>query len=215
MWPGAPVLLRRRRVAHDTLRHRMARGEVVVMLGMRVRRDAVDPRHHERREQEGDVDRHLPDHGALGNGVGIDEGFQQMNRRNADERHRELHLEHAGVHMIEPFGFVGVAFEAHARDEGLVAADNHHDEQIRDHHHVDQAQHGEHDAGFVERHRVRDEMPDFLDEQHAIDRLPDDQAEVQRHLQPAAHEDDAGQQTHAAAGRRLGTSGGHVRCGSR
>ena len=38
-----------------------------------------------------------------------------------------------------------MALQVHAADEGLVAADDHHDQQVRDHDDVDQAEHGQHD----------------------------------------------------------------------
>ena len=52
--------------------------------------------------------------------------------------------------MAQPFGLVGVVFQAQARNEGFVAAHNHHDEQVADHHHVNQRQHHQHDDGFVQ-----------------------------------------------------------------
>ena len=38
---------------------------------------------------------------------------------------------------------------------------------------------------FAQLERAVDQMPELLDEQHDIDRLRDDQAEIQRQLQPA------------------------------
>jgi cell division protein FtsA len=43
-----------------------------------------------------------------------------------------------------------MAFQAHARDEGFIAADDDHDEQIRDHHDVDEAEDDEHDRHLVQ-----------------------------------------------------------------
>ena len=76
------------------------------------------------------MDHGLRDEHLLGVAVGVDEGLQQVDRRDADDRGGELHLEHRGVHRREPLGLVGVALQVQARDEGLVAADDHHDEQV-------------------------------------------------------------------------------------
>ena len=53
--------------------------------------------------------------------------------------------------MAQPFGLVGVLFQVQARHKSLVAAHDHHDQQVGDHHHVDQRQHHQHDDGLVER----------------------------------------------------------------
>jgi hypothetical protein len=47
-----------------------------------------------------------------------------------DDCHRQLDLQHPGINVAEPFRLVRVAFEVEAGDEGLVAADDHHDEQV-------------------------------------------------------------------------------------
>ena len=47
-------------------------------------------------------------------------------------------------------GWSGWPSQVHARDEGLVAADDHHDEQVGDHHHVDQREHHQHEDGLVQ-----------------------------------------------------------------
>jgi hypothetical protein len=77
--------------------------------------------------------------------------------------------------------------------------------------HIDQAEDDQHDVGFVERRHMGDEVPDFLQEQDDVDALRHDQAEIQRHLEPAAHEDDCWKGLHGMAGR---TGAGDVRgCG--
>ena len=48
-----------------------------------------------------------------------------------------------------------MVFEVHARDERLVAADDHHDQEVRDHDDVDQAEHDEHDRRLVQLVRER------------------------------------------------------------
>ena len=108
--------------------------------------------------------------------------------------------------------------EVHARNEGLVAADDDHDQQVGDHHHVDQAKHDQHDRCLGQLARIRaiadrlddmrrrllipersaDEIDEFNPEMDDIHTLRDDQAEVERQLEPAAHEDEVGQGTEAA-----------------
>ena len=141
----------------------------------------------------------------------IDEDAQQVDRRNADDRHRELDLEHAGVDVGEPFRLVGMLLQLHPRHERLVAADDHHDQQVRDHHHVDQAEHDQHDLLLGEAHRVRDEVHQFLEEQHHVDALRHDQPEIERKLQPARREDELRQRAQTASRLRRdhGVIGGH------
>ena len=43
--------------------------------------------------------------------------------------------------MAEPLGLIGMIFEVHARHKGFIAAHDDHDEQVRNHHHVNQTQH--------------------------------------------------------------------------
>ncbi|MNL11296.1 hypothetical protein D3C87_1321270 [compost metagenome] len=115
-----------------------------------------------------------------------------MDRRNADQRHRQLHLQYAGIDVVEPLGLVGVVVDAQARDEGLVATHDHHDQQVGDHHHVDQAEYHQHDLGLVEGGDMGQQVPDLDQEVIDVDALRDDQAEVKRQLEPARSEDDAG-----------------------
>ncbi|OMP13874.1 hypothetical protein COLO4_00762 [Corchorus olitorius] len=148
---------------------------------MRVRNDAVHPGHHQRRHQERHVDRHLPQDRVrvfLGR---IDERLEQVDRGDADQRHRQLHLEHARVDVVQPFGLIFVALDAELGHEDVVPADDHHDQEVGDHHHVDQAQHGEHDLGFVHVAQVRNQVPHLDDEEVHIGCLGDDQP--QRRIQ--------------------------------
>ncbi|KGQ02233.1 Cold shock-like protein CspA [Beauveria bassiana D1-5] len=169
----------------------------------------VDQGDAQRRQDEQRVDDGLPHHARLREArVGraqrarLDEGAQQVDRRDADDGHGQLDLEDAGVDVAEPFRLVRVALQAQARHEGLVAADDHHHQQVRDHHHVDQAQHQQHDFHFAEAVGVRQQMPEFLQEQHHVDALGDDQSQIERQLQPARAENQAGQQ--AKTGRGVG-----------
>jgi len=76
-----------------------------------------------------------------------------------------------------------------AGNEGLIAPDSHHDQQIGDHHHIDQAKYDEHDVDFGQRHRMADQMNQFLQELENVDPLGKNQAEIKRCLQPAAAEE--------------------------
>ena len=130
-----------------------------------------------------------------------------------DDRHRELDLQHARIDVVEPLRLIRMAFEPQPRHERLVAADDDHHEQVRDHHHVDQRQHAEHDLLLAELRRVRDEVPQFLDEHEDIDALSEDEADVQWHLQPPRSENEVRENTkHGAIVGMLG-HGVHMRCG--
>src|SRR5215510_3211117 len=151
------------------------------------------------RQDEDAVNDGLPHHAGFGVGglprrqpAGLDEGPQQMDRRDADDGHRQLDLQDAGVDMAEPFRLVGMTPEIEARDERLVTADDHHDEKIRDHDDVDQAQHRQHDLLLAEIEGVSEQMPKLLDEQYDVDALRDDQPDIERNLQPARAEDHHG-----------------------
>ena len=52
--------------------------------------------------------------------------------------------------MAEPLGLVGVLLQVHARNKGFIASHNDHDEEVGDHHHVNQAQNDQHDDGLGE-----------------------------------------------------------------
>ena len=147
--------------------------------------------------------------------VGIDKGFEQVNRADTNDGGRQFDLQHRRIHMAEPFRLVPVAFKVHAADKGFVAAHNHHDQQVGDHHHVDQRQHHQHDHRFVERDdRNRgfvtntgdqclqcwlaaksrfNQMHQLHDEMHHIHRLRCDQTQIKRQLQPAAGKNKSGQ----------------------
>ena len=73
-------------------------------------------------------------------GIGIDKSFEQMDGRNADDGSAQFDLEHRRIDVREPFGLVRMVFQVHARDKGLIAANDDHDEQVGNHHHIDQTQ---------------------------------------------------------------------------
>ena len=183
----------------------------------RLRHQTVGIGDRHRREQEGDVDRGLRYQHLVGVVRGVDEGLQQVDRADADDGRGQLHFQHRRIDVAQPLGLVRVAFQVHARDEGLVAADDDHDQQVADHHHVDQRQHHQHDDGLVEVYRLAgvadaldedgqrrlaaerrlDQVPELEQEVPDVDALGRDQAQVKRQLQPAAHEDQARQWAHA------------------
>src|SRR5574343_673648 len=180
-----------------------------------VAHEAVGGGDGQRREQEGDVDDRLPQQHLLGVVVGVDEGLEQVDRADADDGGGQLDLQHRGVHVAQPLGLVGVAFQAHAADKRFIPAHDHPDQQVGDHHHVDQGQHHQHDDGFVQRRdrhrrlvadaadqRVQgglaakgrfDQVHQFHPEVVNVNRLCGDQAQIQGQLQPAAGEDQFGQ----------------------
>src|SRR5574343_100906 len=161
-------------------------------------------RHGQGGKQENDMNDDLPLQRVLGQVGSIDETFQQVNRRNADDGRRKLDLEHAGIDVGKPLGLVGMLFQVEAGDKSFVAADDHHDQQIGDHHHVDQAEDGQHDVDFGEVSGVdgpMDEVAQFDHEQPAIDDLGDDQADIERCLNPAAGENERFQVSDGQIGR--------------
>src|SRR5690606_21966731 len=115
--------------------------------------------------------------------------------------------------------------EPDARHEGLVAADDDHDEEVGDHDHVHEAEDGEHDLLGAERVRhhlvgagvlgdvlaretADDEVPQLLEELPHVDDLRDDEAEVERCLEPAGREDQVPDGRDAGAGGGGGRAGG-------
>ena len=109
----------------------------------------IRPRHCDCQEQKRQMQQQLPHHLVFRQPPRVDKRLQQMNRRNADNRHRQLHFQHRRIHMVEPFGLVGVVVHIQARHKSLVAANQHHHQQIGNHHHINQIQHRQHHGGFV------------------------------------------------------------------
>ena len=119
-------------------------------------------------------------------------GFEEMNRRDADERRGELDLKHARIHVGEPLWLVRMFLEAQARDKCFVAADDYHDEEIGNHDHIDKSQHREHDRFFVDVRSLLKKVSQLDEEMVYIDALGYDQSEVKRSLKPAAKKDQTG-----------------------
>jgi len=122
---------------------------------------------------------------------------------DADQRHRQLHLEDPRVDVGEPFRLVGMPLQVKPGDERLVAPHDHHDEEVRDHHHVDQLEHRQHDLLLPEigPAHIMEEVDQLLDELVDVDSLRHDQAQVQGGLQPPAEEDEAADHRHLPRGR--------------
>ena len=82
-----------------------------------------------------------------------------------------------------------MARKVETRHEGFITAHDHHDQEVRDHHHVDKAEHHQHDLLLAKVVGVEHQMTQFLQEQIDVHALRDDQAEIERQLQPARSED--------------------------
>ena len=112
-------------------------------------RNALDISDADRREDEQHVDDGLPHHPGLGV-----IGRRAVPRLPASMKVRSRWIEEMPMIAIASLifstlaltwlshsGWSGWPCEIEARDEGLVAADDHHHQQVGDHHHVDQAEH--------------------------------------------------------------------------
>lgn len=82
----------------------------------------------------------------------VDKGFEQVNGRNADERHGNFNFDGIGIDLIEPLGQVSVVLnsEPYFRNKGFVATNNDHDQEIRNHDHINQVENDQHDMVFIE-----------------------------------------------------------------
>ena len=94
--------------------------------------------------------------------------------------------------MAEPFGLVGMFVNVKAGDEGLVAADNDHGQQVGNHHNINQVQYGDHDGVFIHDAEIGYQVPQGFEELTGINDLGDNQAYINRQLQPAAGENQRG-----------------------
>ena len=59
--------------------------------------DAVGIGNRNSRNDKRDMDDHLPLDGVLAELLGVDESLEQMNRRDADQRHRQFDLHRRGI----------------------------------------------------------------------------------------------------------------------
>jgi len=161
------------------------------VLGLEVEglaHDLVGQRQHESGNDEGEVNADLPPHHPVVQLGGVNEAFQEMDGGNADQGGGQLDLEHPRIDVGKPFGLIRVVFQFKPGNEGFIAADDDHDEQVGNHHHVDQAQDDEHDLRIGQGARLAHQMGQFHHELIDIHPLGDDQTQVEGSLEPAAPE---------------------------
>src|SRR5262249_9907931 len=91
--------------------------------------------------------------------------------------------------------------ETKAGDESLVTADDHHHQQVRDHDHVYQPQHHQHNLLLAKAVGVGDEGPKLLQEQNDVNRLGDDEPEIKGLPKPAGGKDKVGEWAKARIGK--------------
>ena len=106
--------------------------------------------------------------------------------------------------MVQPLWLVWMVLEVQSRNEGLVPSDNHHDQKVRDHDHIDEGQHHDHHNRFaaafgnvnpfdrfVECRGVPEqgnEVQQLFKKEPDINNLGCDQSKVEWNLQPPARE---------------------------
>ncbi len=83
-----------------------------------------------------------------------------------------------------------MVFKVQLADERGVSADHHHGQQIGHHGDVDQPQHAEHELGFFQGVNVHDHFPELDEKFIGVQELGDDQAAIQRSLNPTAGKHD-------------------------
>src|SRR5688500_5641359 len=109
-----------------------------------------------------------------------------MDGGNPDERRGQLNLQQAGIDVRKPFRLIGMAFQSQPGNERIVSADDHQDQEVRDHDLVHQSQDGQHDLGLGQFRRAPDQMNQLDDEMININALGQDEPEVEGRLEPAA-----------------------------
>ena len=109
--------------------------------------------------------------------------------------------------MAEPFGLVGMFVNVKAGDEGLVAADNDHGQQVGNHHNINQVQYGDHDGVFIHDAEIGYQVPQGFEELTGINDLGDNQAYINRQLQPAAGKNEMREDAHSVVGCAFGWGG--------
>ena len=138
---------------------------------------------------------------------GVEEGLQQMDGGNADDGHRQLNLQNRSIDMAKPFGLVGMLVNSEAGNEGFVAADNDHSQQVGNHHHINQVQYGDHDGVFIHDAEIGYQVPQGFEELTGINDLGDNQAYINRQLQPAAGKNEMREDAHSVVGCAFGRGG--------
>lgn len=130
--------------------------------------------------------------------------MQQIDGRDADDGHGQFDLQNRSIDMAEPFGLVGMFINMEAGNEGLVAADDDHGQQVGNHHDIDQIQHGDHDGIVIHNAEVGDQVPQGFEELTGINDLGDNQAYINRQLQLAAGKNEMREDAHLVVGGAFG-----------
>lgn len=133
--------------------------------------------------------------------------MQQIDGRDADDGHGQFDLQNRSIDMAEPFGLVGMFINMEAGNEGLVAADDDHGQQVGNHHDIDQIQHGDHDGIVIHNAEVGDQVPQGFEELTGINDLGDNQAYINRQLQLAAGKNEMREDAHSVVGCSFGRGG--------
>ena len=118
--------------------------------------EQIAPGQDDGRNDEGQVDDDLPhdqfgvDLGSLVFDIDADfgKGLQQVDARHADEGAGQLGLERARIDVIEPSWSI-FGSDVDLADEGDVAADDDHDNEVGDHQEVNHAQDQHQEVGFM------------------------------------------------------------------
>ena len=130
--------------------------------------------------------------------------MQQIDGRDADDGHGQFDLQNRSIDVAEPFGLVGMFVNMEAGNEGLVAADDDHGQQVGNHHDIDQIQHGDHDGIVIHNAEVGDQVPQGFEELTGINDLGDNQAYINRQLQLAAGKNEMREDAHLVVGGAFG-----------
>ena len=133
--------------------------------------------------------------------------MQQIDGRDADDGHGQFDLQNRSIDVAEPFGLVGMFVDMEAGNEGLVAADDDHRQQVGNHHDIDQIQHGDHDGIVIHNAEVGDQVPQGFEELTGINDLGDNQAYINRQLQLAAGKNEMREDVHSVVGCSFGRGG--------
>lgn len=184
------------------LSRRRVRGVVLRM------RDAPDDGNDQRRRQGHAMELDAMNGGRPFDVLDVDEVLEQLHQRDADDRERHFDLENSGIDVIQPLRPITRIADFQPPDEDLVVALDDHDEQVRHHGDVDQADHRHHDLFAVHGAGAEDEV--IVVAQEFVD--VDDQRCKQSHVDgienPASRKDCSVENLDGAASRTQG----FVRC---
>ena len=120
----------------------------------------------------------------------LDEELEQFDRGDRDNGSDDLLLEPAIVDLAHPGRTVDmVPRDIDLGDEVFVAAEDDHDDQVPDQHHVHELQDGDDDAVGVRRQARGHQMPELLSKLAEDNQKGRDEAVVHRRQNPAASEE--------------------------